>query len=168
MSRHAALLTSASLGLLALALSVLGGPHPLLVYNPTPSAPPGFYTVSRPRDLHVGDMVIVSVPPAYRALVIERRYIGDGVPLLKRIVALDGDLVCEHQGAVAVDGRSLAQALIADGQGRPMPIWEGCQRLAAGQFFAIMDRSLYSLDCRYFGPLPTALIVGKARALWLF
>ena len=62
MSRHAALLTSASLGLLALALSVLGGPHPLLVYNPTPSAPSGFYTVSRPRDLHVGDMVIVSVP----------------------------------------------------------------------------------------------------------
>ncbi len=73
--RATALLTSAGLGLLALAGSALGGPHPLLVYNPTPSAPLGFYTVSPPRDLHVGDIVIVAVPPAYGQLVTERRYI---------------------------------------------------------------------------------------------
>lgn len=166
--RFTALFTSAGLGLLALAGSVLGGPHPLLVYNPTPSAPLGFYTVATPRDLHVGDMVIVAVPPPYRLLVFERRYIGAGVPLIKRIVGLTGDLVCEHEGAVAVNGRLLAQALAADGRGRPMPVWEGCRKLGAGEFFALMERSPYSLDSRYFGPLPTALIIGKARALWTF
>lgn len=166
--RATALLTGAGLGLLALAGSTLGGPRPLLVYNPTPSAPLGFYTVSTPRDLHVGEMVIVTMPPAYRQLVTERHYIGAGVPLIKRIVALSGDLVCEHEGAVAVNGRLLAQALAADGRGRPMPVWEGCRRLDEGEFFALMDRSPYSLDSRYFGPLATALIVGKARALWTF
>jgi conjugative transfer signal peptidase TraF len=166
--RFAALLGSAGLGFLALAGSASGGPHPLLVYNPTPSAPRGFYTVSPPRDLHVGDMVIVAVPPSYRPLVTERRYIGAGVALIKRIVALGGDLVCEHEGAVAVNGRLLAQALAADGRGRPMPVWEGCRQLGDGEFFALMDLSPYSLDSRYFGPLPTALIIGKARALWVF
>ena len=166
--RATSMLTSAGLGLLALAGSTLGGPHPLLVYNPTPSAPLGFYTVLPPRDLHVGDMVIVSVPPTYRRLVSERHYIGAGVPLIKRIVALAGDLVCEHEGAVAVNGRLLARALAADGRGHPMPVWEGCRRLGEGEFFALVDRSPYSLDSRYFGPLPTALIVGKARVLWTF
>lgn len=166
--RATSLLTSAGLGLLALADSALGGPHPLLVYNPTPSAPLGFYTVAPPRDLHVGDMVIVAVPPAYRQFVTERRYIGAGVPLIKRIVALAGDLVCEREGAVAVNGRLLAQALAADGRGRPMPVWEGCRRLDEDEFFALMDRSPYSLDSRYFGPMATMLIVGKARALWTF
>jgi conjugative transfer signal peptidase TraF len=168
MNRRVASLTCAALGVVALAISALGGPHPLLAYNPTPSAPPGFYVVSRPRDLRVGDMVTVTVPPAYRRLVIDRHYIGVDVPLLKRIVALTGNLVCEHEGAVTVDGRPLARALVADGRGRSMPIWEGCRRLASGEFFALMDRSPYSLDSRYFGPLPTALILGKARALWLF
>ncbi len=168
MNRHPALLATLGLGLLALAISILGGPHPLVVYNQTPSAPPGFYIVSHPRDLRVGDMVIVAVPPAYQHLVVERQYLGVGVPLLKRIVALDGDLVCEEEGTVSVDGRTLVQALAADGGGRPMPIWQGCRQLAAGEFFALMDRSPYSLDSRYFGPLPTTLILGKARALWLF
>jgi conjugative transfer signal peptidase TraF len=144
-------------GVLVLAGTALAGSHPLVVYNPTPSAPPGFYTVSPARALHVGDMVIVAVPPAYRQLVLDRHYIGTGVTLLKRIVALDGDIVCERAGTVTVDG-----------QGRPMPIWAGCRRLGKTEFFAIMDRSPYSLDSRYFGPLPTALIVGKARPLWLF
>lgn len=166
--RAMSVLTTAGLSLLALGGSALGGPHPLLVYNPTPSAPLGFYTVSPPRDLHVGDMVIVAVPPSYRQLVTERRYIGTGVPLIKRIVALAGDLVCEHEGAVAVNGRLLAQALAADGRGRPMPVWEGCRRLGEGEFFALMDRSHYSLDSRYFGPMATVLIVGKAKALWTF
>jgi len=168
MTRRDLLLASTILGVLALALSSLGESYPRLAYNPTPSAPPGFYSISLPRDLRVGDMVIVAVPPAYRQLVTARHYIGDGVPLLKRIVALGGDLVCEHEGAVAVDGRPLARALRSDGRGRPMPIWEGCRRLGAGEFFALMDRSPYSLDSRYFGPLPTDLIIGKARALWLF
>lgn len=168
MNRRPALLIGMALGVLALAISVLGGPHPLLAYNPTPSAPPGFYIVSHPHDLRVGDMVIVAVPPAYQHLVVERQYLGVGVPLLKRIVALDGDLVCEEEGTVSVDGRRLVQALVADGAGRPMPIWQGCRPLVAGEFFALMDRSPYSLDSRYFGPLPTTLILGKARALWLF
>jgi conjugative transfer signal peptidase TraF len=168
MTRRIPVLASASLALLALVVSSFSGSRPRLAYNPTPSAPPGLYTVSLPSQLRVGDMVIVAVPPAYRQLVVARHYIGIGVPLLKRIVGLDGDLVCEHDGAVAVDGRPLAHALPSDGRGRLMPVWEGCRRLASGEFFALMDRSPYSLDSRYFGPLPTALILGKASPLWLF
>ena len=38
--------------------------------------------------------VVFPVPDAYQALVHARRWLSDGVPLLKNIVALAGDQVC--------------------------------------------------------------------------
>lgn len=158
-------LAGAALGSVAVAGAAVGV-RPRLVYNPTPSAPIGFYRVVAPADLQLGMLVTVAVPDAFRPLVTQRGYIGPNVPLLKRVVALSGDLVCERQGSVAINGVVRAEALVADGQGRPMPIWEGCRRLAPGELFALGDRSRYSLDSRYFGPLPTSLVRGIARPLW--
>jgi conjugative transfer signal peptidase TraF len=158
-----------SLGGVALMLaSTLAQARPLLVYNATPSAPIGFYRVSAARGLRVGDLVIFRAPPRFAALLAERGYLPLGVPLLKGIAAVAGDRVCERDGHVVIAGTPVAKALPVDGKGRPMPIWQGCRTLAAGEFFAMLVRNPASLDSRYFGPVATSLIIGKAVPWWTF
>ena len=57
-------------------------------------------------------------------------------------------------------------ALAQDRIGRPLPVWQGCRRLAASQVFLMNPRVPDSFDGRYFGPLLTSSIVGRAVPLW--
>ena len=50
--------------------------------------------------------------------------------------------------------------------GRPLPVWQGCRVVAGGEVFLMNRQSEDSLDGRYFGPLPTTTIVGRADPLW--
>jgi conjugative transfer signal peptidase TraF len=154
-------------GVLAMLASGLVAARPLLVYNPSASAPIGFYRIAPATDLRLGDMVVFRTPPPFAALFAERSYLPRGVPLIKRVVAMGGMTVCESDGRLAIDGVHVADALPVDGHGRPMPIWHGCRTLGPHEFFALMDHPA-SLDGRYFGPVSTALIAGKAVPLWIF
>jgi len=149
-------------------LSELTDLPPRIAYNPSPSAAQGFYLVRQTDALAAGDLVLVQVPDAFESMVVERRYIGPNVPLLKRIVALSGDHVCHRGGAVFVNGRYVASALRSDSAGRPMPILRGCRRLDSHEFFALMEGVETSLDSRYFGPLDRKLVLGTAEPLWLW
>ncbi len=152
----------------AIGLSALTDRPPRIAYNPSPSAAQGFYLVRQTDALDVGDLVLVQVPDAFESMVVERRYIGPNVLLLKRIVALSGDHVCHRGGAVFVNGRYVASALRSDSAGRPMPIWSDCRRLDNHEFFALMEGVETSLDSRYFGPLDRKLVLGTAEPLWLW
>jgi type IV secretory pathway protease TraF len=48
---------------------------------------------------------------------------------------------------------------------RPLPIWQGFHVIADGEVFLMNWRSVDSLDGRYFGALPTSLIIGAAEPL---
>ena len=152
-------------GVLVLLASGLVAARPLLVYNPSPSAPIGFYRIVPATDLRVGDLVVFRTPPLFAGLFAERGYLPRGVPLIKRVMATAGMVVCEQDGQLAIDGVHVADALPVDGRGRPMPTWHGCRALGKQEFFALMSYPA-SLDGRYFGPVPTALIIGKAVPLW--
>ena len=39
--------------------------------------------------------------------------------------------------------------------------------IAAGEVFLMNRQSVASLDGRYFGPLPTTTIVGRADPIWI-
>ena len=153
-------------GVLAIFASSLVAARPLLVYNPSPSAPIGFYRIVSASGLRIGDIVVFRTPPLFAALFAERGYLPRGVPLIKRVVATGGMTVCERDGRLAIGGVHVADALPVDGRGRPMPIWHGCRALCPHEFFALMDPPA-SLDGRYFGPVATALIIGKAVPLWI-
>ena len=167
MTARRATLAKMLLGLIALAVSSLPQARPLFAYNPSPSGPIGFYRIVAVADLRVGDIVVFRTPPLFAALFAERGYLPLGVPLIKRVVATDGMSVCERDGHLSIDHLHAADALPADGRGRPMPIWSGCRTLRTREFFALMDNPA-SLDGRYFGPVQTALIIGKAVPLWIF
>jgi conjugative transfer signal peptidase TraF len=140
--------------------------RPILVWNATASAPPGLYRVAAPAALRAGDLVLLRPDPASAALYAERGYLPLGVPLLKRVGALGGVLVCEHAGDVTIDGRHVATAQAIDGGGRPITSWSGCRALNDGELFALNADVPTSLDGRYFGPLPLSFVIGRALPLW--
>jgi type IV secretory pathway protease TraF len=50
--------------------------------------------------------------------------------------------------------------------GRPLPILHGGRVVGAGNVYLMNRQSGDSLDGRYFGPLPTTTVVGRADPLW--
>jgi conjugative transfer signal peptidase TraF len=151
----------------SLALSCPGPMPTRVVYNPTASAPLGFYAVEPARPLHTGDLIVSRLPTAAAALADRRLYVPVSVPVVKTLAAVAGARVCRDGLVVTVDGRVIALARVRDRAGRLLPAWSGCQTLRPGQVL-LLSRHRASFDGRYFGPTPTALILGRARPLWIW
>ena len=138
----------------------------ILLWNPSPSAPIGLYHLRPTGTLQVADLVVVDLPEPLARFVIGRGYLPAGIPLLKRVVGLPGQTVCRMERTITVDGVEFGTALKRDSFGRPMPVWQGCRRIAADEIF-LMNRDVEnSLDGRYFGPIPVSSIRGAAMPLW--
>jgi conjugative transfer signal peptidase TraF len=167
LKRRSIVLSLGAVGVASLMLAEAAWMPVRIVYNPSPSAPKGLYSVADPRPLRHGDLVLVALPERWQAWAVGRSYIGREVPLIKRVVALSGDRVCAVDGGVYVNGTRRAAALDRDGSGRPMPVWRGCRGLREGEVFALMTDAPASLDGRYFGPLDIDRVVGKLTPLWL-
>jgi len=152
--------------IVAIAVPALAEFPKTLLWNASPSAPIGLYQV-RPADrLEVPDLVAVEVPEPLAQFVTERDYLPPNIPLLKRVVGLPGQTVCRFDRLISVDGVELGTALEHDRLGRPMPVWQGCQRIAEDDVFLMNWDVENSLDGRYFGPIPASSIVGSAVPLW--
>ncbi|MET0245595.1 MAG: S26 family signal peptidase [Sphingomonas sp.] len=151
--------------LVLLAAPPVYSPAPRLVWNASASAPIGLYWVW-PGDAPArGEMAIAWIPRRWRALAAERHYLPGNVPLVKRVAAADGDLVCGSGPRVFVNGVAVANRLARDPSGRALPWWQGCQRLARGDYLLLMDAP-GSFDGRYFGTSPGRDLVGRARLIW--
>lgn len=137
-----------------------------LVWNATASAPVGLYTIEPVNRIEVPELVAVRPPEPLAGFMIERGYVGRGVPLLKRIVGLPGQRVCRTGRAITVDGVEMGDALDRDRIGRALPVWQGCRVIAGGQLFLMNWDVPDSLDGRYFGPIPASFVIGRALPLW--
>jgi conjugative transfer signal peptidase TraF len=139
-------------------------PPLLVVWNASPSVPVGLYLVTKalPR---VGDLVVLRLPPVMAALAARRGYLPTSAYVLKPIAAVAGDLVCRFGERVLVRGVLAGIAEDADSDGNAMPSWQGCRILQMGEVFVLADHP-GSFDSRYFGPLDTASIAGRAVLLW--
>ncbi len=141
-------------------------PAPRIIWNGSASAPIGLWRVRSGLPINRGDMVLARLPRWLANLAAARRYLPRGVPLLKRVVARDGDEICAWGNAVFVDGRRVALRRAVDSRGRPLPRWSGCERLGEGKVFLLMDRP-DSFDGRYFGPVERDAVIGIATPVWL-
>lgn len=137
-----------------------------IIWNASPSAPIGLYQVQSIVELEVADLVVVDPPEAVERFVTERGYLPPDIPLLKRVAGLPGQPVCRFRRTITVDSVAIGDALEQDRFGRPMPIWQGCQRIPADEVFLMNWDVENSLDGRYFGPIPTSSIIGSAVPLW--
>ncbi|TWB03483.1 S26 family signal peptidase [Gluconacetobacter diazotrophicus] len=147
--------------------SVVIHPATRLIWNATASTPVGLYRLQSVSPLHVGDLIAIRPPTDIAGMLARGGYLPLGVPLLKPVAALPGQVVCRNGAVVSVDGKALGNALTRDHRGRPLPVWQGCWHVLPGQIFVMNPAVPTSLDGRYFGVLPVDAVLGRAQPLWL-
>lgn len=162
-TRYVLITTVASVGV---ALAATLPTSRLFVWNVSASVPIGLYSLAPVGHLEITDLVAVTPAAPLADFLIERGYIARGVPLMKRVMALPGQEVCRVSDAVSVDNVPLGTALPMDREGRALPVWQGCQRVATGDIFLMNPDSRDSLDGRYFGPIAADSVIGKATPLY--
>ena len=120
--------------------------------------------------LDVGDRVLVN-KLSYVLDDVERGHIvvfdgpsGTGVgPLIKRVVAVEGEVVEGRNGVVIVDGRVLAEDYLFDGDTSEFPPTV----VPRGHVWVMGDDRKSSRDSRWFEAVPEEAIVGRAfMTLW--
>lgn len=154
-------------GLSALSLLALIPPDgpPSLIWNRTESVPTGLYWIDQNGPIQRGALVAYLPSGPLRSWIEDRRYTGRNWPLLKRVIALEGDTVCRCGNSVWVNDAPIATALVTDTAGRALPHWKGCRALGSGDIFLLADHP-GSLDGRYFGAQDMSGIIGVAHPVW--
>jgi conjugative transfer signal peptidase TraF len=137
-----------------------------LLFNPTTSAPEGWYVIEREHTFRVGDYVVANLPNDAARLADDRRYLPSSVPILKRIGALASQVVCLSGEEVLIDGRVVARALARDAAGRDLTAWGHCRALQGDELFLLSSTNPASFDSRYFGPITRINVIGKATPIW--
>lgn len=139
---------------------------PKLIWNASASTQIGLYRIRPAGRLAVGDLVAVDAPEPLASFLADNGYLPRGVPLMKSVAGLPGQEVCRNGSAITVDGIEIGKALERDHIGRPLPVWRGCRRIVSGEVFLMNVQVSDSFDGRYFGPIATSLIIGRATPLW--
>jgi conjugative transfer signal peptidase TraF len=151
-----------------IAISAIDLPVRRLIWNASASAPVGLYWMTPNVAIARGDLVLAWAPDWARHLADQRHYLPLDVPLVKRVVAVGGDRVCEISGAVFVNGGVAAWSLEQDRKGRILTAWKGCRALHETEVFLLMEGVNDSFDSRYFGPVETSQVVGRLVPIWTF
>jgi conjugative transfer signal peptidase TraF len=142
-------------------------------WNGTPSMPRGLWLVrSLASQLHRGDIVAACAKPSDAV----RTYVGKGEcqdtglePLVKEVVAVDGDTVSVTEAGVVVNDALVPHSarLHVDGQGRsldalfPIP----APSVVAPGFAWLVAPTDKSFDSRYLGAFPLTAIIGQMEPL---
>lgn len=161
-----------SLGVAALCSPLLVRFPVRLVYNATPSVARGWYAVDAAQSApsaqspRVGSVVLVRLPAPAALLASHRGYLPAALPILKRVAAVAPQRVCVMAQELRIDGARVASVRERDGEGRALPVWHQCRRLAEGEIFLLGDAHLVSFDSRYFGAVDASLVLGEALPLW--
>tara|TARA_R110002072_G_scaffold120989_1_gene254416 strand:- start:12 stop:752 length:741 start_codon:yes stop_codon:yes gene_type:complete len=154
------------IGVALVVLPATGILPPLLLYNPSESAPLGWYRVEPLSMISRGDLVVSHLPEAASRLAIQRRYLASGTPVIKTVRALEGDTVCEVGGVLLINGTPTVRLLSADRMERALPSpWTACRQLHAVEMLLLSERTPDSFDGRYFGAVREGDIIG--RAVWM-
>lgn len=129
-----------------------------ITINVTPSMPLGFYWLEND-PVRVGDNVLVCPPRAIAEMASHRHYLpkgdcpGGSVPVLKRVVAIEGDHVTIDSRGIFVNGIEIeyTQPKSEDSLGQKLPSIELSTTLKANQYLIASHDDPRGFDSRYFG-----------------
>jgi conjugative transfer signal peptidase TraF len=142
-------------------------------FNVTPSLPLGIYWKVDAPLRH--DAYVRFCPPTTPVIAEakKRGYVDAGycpggyTPLMKRVAALEGDVVDFRDDGVAVNGRLLALSAPkqADPSGRPLPQLRGRVVVGPSQMLMMSSYNAGSFDGRYFGLVERSQVKDVVRPL---
>lgn len=136
-------------------------PRPVLIYNPSASQPIGWYKLNRKIMPQKGLRVAAYAPEWARIMADERGYLPYDFPLIKEVLAVEGDKVCYNFGYVSVPNGLAISLLEQDRLGREMPVPKrGCSTLKAGEYFIASPHVQDGFDSRYFGIIGRNNLIG--------
>lgn len=124
-----------------------------------------------------GSFVTACIPRHLPAMdvAIETRMLPDGrcpggvVPLLKRVVATEGDIVILADGGLQVSGRPIPNTATPRGSDKLPPAYpRGTYLVGKDQFWLIANVHPHSFDSRYFGPVGRADILSSTVPVAIF
>ena len=141
---------------------------PRLLYNPSSSAPIGWYRLRPDAYADRGDLVAALAPESGATLALERDYLPPNIPLIKTVWAASGEQICHVDGQVLVQGRPALVVLKHDMLGRILPLRSGCYELSKDEVFLISNDVQTSFDSRYFGPVKRENLLGRVEYLGKF
>lgn len=81
-----------------------------------------------------------------------------GIPLIKRVIGLPGEVIAIEQGHVLVNGAALSEPYLSE----PTRGTYGPHLVPEGHVFVMGDHRSASNDSRAFGPIAYEHIIGKA------
>jgi len=149
------------------------------IINISGSLPLGFYKKITSAQIERGAIVVVCPDLENPAIQLgkERGYLSAGWgckgrlrPLMKRVLALPGDLVEISEGSVRVNGRKIkySSRLEVDGARRPLPLLPASGEVPNGYVWLFSGYSPSSFDSRYFGPIKQSAIksIVTPRYVW--
>lgn len=118
--------------------------------------------------LHIGDQILVT--PYFRRSAPDRGHVivfhspATGELLVKRVVAVPGDLLDSRLGRVRIGGHTLPEPyVLREAATRAIP----AQIVPASSYFVLGDNRDESADSRSWGFVPRERVVGRARmVLW--
>lgn len=139
-----------------------------VIYNPTISAPKGFYFIRQKPSYVSGDIVVAMLPMSAEKLAVERRYLPPKTPVLKTVYGVSDDELCFEDGTLFVNGTAQVGIKKADSFGRQMPKLTECITLSDDDIFLLSTAIENSFDSRYFGPVVEDNILGVATPLLIF
>jgi signal peptidase I len=130
------------------------------------------------------DATVLSFDGPAAGDVVVLRSPEDGITLLKRVVAVPGDLVSVHEGRLWRNGRLVPVARVGVGDGAQL--WEGLgqrahplrltrgggmdmapTQLGRDEYLVMGDNRGESHDGRAFGLVHRRAIMGKALSVWM-
>ena len=142
--------------------------------NTSSSIPVGLYWLTE-RPIAKGEYVLLCPPPGNVFDEAKQRgYFGAGfcpgdyAYLMKKILAAKKDTVVLADDGVHVNGELLpfSTPLLADKQGRPLPVLRGEYRLGDSNLLLMTDVSPISFDSRYYGLINRSQIKGVIRPVF--
>ena len=140
-------------------------PKPRVFYNPSPSAAIGWYKLRRDLPINIDSKVAAFAPEWARKLADERQYLPYDYPLIKSVLAVEGDVICYHETSVSVPKSPDIPLRSQDSLGRDMPVQSGCHILQLDEYFIASHDVQDGFDSRYFGPVRKDQLLGVVEYL---
>jgi signal peptidase I len=115
-----------------------------------------FFTAA---DVKRGAIVVFSHPPK------DTMCGSPGEDLVKRVIATQGQTIWSKGNSIYINGKVISEPYLPPGtQLGSTPITR--QTIPKGEVFLLGDNRSISCDSRYWGPIPTTLIIGQVFVTW--